>query len=724
MPQYVPFAKSVPGLKKWLCRNTALTTLPFLALPLQAGAQEEDRENVITLSPIILQALPYTGEIDGYLAPGTETGVKSGVPLSEVPQSISVVTSTELEARQLTQVEDAIKYTAGVNPSTWGTDDRFDQFAVRGFDLGSNALYRDGLPQKVLGFSAFSSDPYMLERVDVLRGPAGILYGSNDAGGMVNLVTKRPVFDRMVEGRLGYGSHGTIEAGFDIGNALDKSDTLAGRLTGLIRNGSTEVEHSENDRVLLSGGLTWAPTDYTSVTILAHGQKSALTPITMFPVSGEDYNTAWGRLPDDFAYKQSPYNHFETEQQSFGWDITHEFTPYLTFNSRMRYARQKTDYTHLDYSHVDESGLNYYVFRNDENAKTIGLDNNLEWKTSFGCTENSLTVGADFQRSQNTVTQYKDDTLYNVGFDAPSLDFAVTDPPLSSRNRRIYREKGIYLQDHLKFSNGTTITAGLRQSWLENQADDLIGNTSEQQKNSATTAMIGATHSFANGVTPYLNYSEGFIQNVGLTIDDKPLDPSRNKQWEIGVRYQPSDDLLLSAAAFDLRKTNVRDYYFDEAGNIDYSHFLQVGAIRAHGVELEARGRLTETLQAVAGYTYLDTRITKTADSDKENNENSMAPHHQLSLWLDWDASRFLPDLSVGAGVRYQSESFSTQYNKRTTPAYITADIALRYEADDYTVNFGVTNLFGEDYFGVCYDDYACAKGEGRNASLTLSRSF
>lgn len=724
MPRFVVFARSASGLKKQMCRSAALNILPFLALSLQAGAQENDQESVITLSPIILEALPYTGEIEGYLAPATETGVKSGVPLSEVPQSISVVTSTELEARQPTQVEEAIKYTAGVNSSTWGTDDRFDQYAVRGFDLGSGALYCDGLPQKVLSFSAFTSDPYMLERVDVLRGPAGVLYGANDAGGMVNMVTKRPVFERMVEGRLGYGSYGSAEAAFDIGNALDGRGTLAGRLTGLIRDGATGVEHSENDRAFLSGGLTWAPTDYTSVTVLAHGQKDALTPITMSPVAGEDYDTAWGRLPGDFAYRQSPYNHFETEQQSFGWDITHEFTPDLTFSSRMRYARQKTDYAHLDYSHVDESGLYYYAFRNDENAKTIGLDNNLEWKTSFGGAGNSLIVGADLQRSQNMVTQYYDGTLYNVGFDAPSLDFAVSDPPLSSRSRRTYREKGIYLQDHLKFGNGTTITAGLRRSWLENQVGDLIGNTSDRQKNSATTVMIGATHSFANGLTPYLNYSEGFIQNVGITIDGKPLDPSSNKQWEIGLRYQPFDDLLLSAAAFDLRKTNVRDYYFDESGTVDYSHFSQVGEIRARGIELEARGRLTETLQAVAGYTYLDTEITSTVDPDKKNNENAMAPHHQISLWLDWDASRVAPGLSVGAGLRYQSESFSTQYNKRTTPAYTTADLSLRYKADDYTVNLGVTNLLDKDYYGVCYDNYACAKGEGRNVSLTLSRSF
>ena len=104
-------------------------------------------------SILLRYELDYSGRVDGYLAPATETGVKSGVPLSEVPQSISVVTSTELEARQPDEVEDAIAYVPGITASTWGTDDRFDQFSIRGFDMGTNALYRDGLPQKALSFS-------------------------------------------------------------------------------------------------------------------------------------------------------------------------------------------------------------------------------------------------------------------------------------------------------------------------------------------------------------------------------------------------------------------------------------------------------------------------------------------------------------------------------------------------------------------------------------------
>ncbi|MFV0411579.1 MAG: TonB-dependent receptor domain-containing protein, partial [Paracoccus sp. (in: a-proteobacteria)] len=158
--------------------------------------------------------------------------------------------------------------------------------------------------------------------------------------------------------------------------------------------------------------------------------------------------------------------------------------------------------------------------------------------------------------------------------------------------------------------------------------------------------------------------------------------------------------------------------------NIDYAHSTQVGEIRARGVELEARGRLTSELQGVLGYTYLDTEITESADPAKRGNDNVMSPRHQISVWLDWDAARVMPGLTIGGGVRYQSESYATQFIGRETPSHTTADLAVRYEADQYALDLGVTNVFDKEYYGVCYDNLGCAYGEGRRVSLTLSRQF
>lgn len=705
---------SVP-LRRLLLGQTAL--LGLCAAPVLA-----QDSTAYELAPILVQEdLQYSGAISGYLAPVTETGVKSGVPLAQVPQSISVVTSTEIEERAPQQVEDALAYVPGVQASTWGTDDRFDQFSIRGFDVGSNAFYRDGLPQKVLNFSAFTTDPYMIERIDVLRGPAGVLYGSNDAGGMVNLVTKRPTFGHLGEVQLGYDSTGTARLGFDWSDVLSKDGTLAGRLTGLWQEGETDVSESENDRRFLAGSLTWAPTDSTSITVLAHVQRDNLTPIIFSPENGTDVDPSWGVVPDDWGLEQSDYNHFTTEQQSVGWDITHAFNASLTFNQKLRYAHQTTDYAQLDFSYADQSGMNYYAFRNDEEARTLGLDNSLEWKTQFGETENSLIGGFDYQRSRAEVTQYIDYSTYTVGYADPSFDFPVSDPGLGSVTRTDYTEKGIYLQDHLRFAGGTTLTAGLRHSWLDTKVTDELTGTSDSQSDEATTGMLGLTHDFANGLTPYISYSEGFIQNYGKTITGEALDPSKSRQWEMGLRYTPRNDLMFSAALFDLTKTNVKEYDYNDP---TWGSFTQAGEVRSRGIELEARGRLNGQLQGMISYTYLDTEITRSTDSSLVGNQNAMAPHHQVALWLDYDADQFVPGLRIGSGVRYVSSFYATQANGRKTPGYTLADLRVSYEMDQTELTLGATNLFDRNYAGVCYDDYGCSLGEGRTVSLTLSRKF
>lgn len=689
-----------------------------------AVAPTEGRAEVVDLAPIIVrEKLQYAGSVDGYQAPATETGVKSGVPLSQVPQSVSVVTSTELERRHPTQVEDAIKYTPGINPSTWGADDRFDQFSIRGFDMGTKALYRDGLPNKSHSFSSFKVDPYMLERIDVLRGPAGVLYGSNDAGGMVNLVTKRPSFENEGSAFVGYGSLGTAEVGVDLSRVLNEQGTLAGRLTVLLRDGETELENSHNDRNLIAGSLTWAPSDNTSLTVLMHLQEDERTPLHWVPQKGEDYDAALGDLPADFHTRQAPFNKHETEGGAFGWEFSHRFADGVTFNQKFRYAREKTDYWHLYYASTDSAAglLNYTRQVNQEDAWSVGFDNFLEWKRSFGIIDNSLVVGVDFQRSK---VNYNKHLAYDVQvpFANPVFDFDVAFPPLSASVRETYTEKGIYLQDHLELGNGVSVTAGLRRSWLDNKIENQLTGAQQFQSDTATTGMIGLTYEAPNGVTPYFSYTQGFVQNFGKTIEGKPLDPSENSQRELGVRYLPDHgNFLLSAAIFDLRKTNVSDYDHNDP---TWQSFTQAGSIRSRGMELEARGRLTDKLEGVFGYTYLDTEITSSLIEEQIGNQNAMAPPHQLSLWLDYDASELLPGLKVGGGLRYNDAAFATQNNLRVTPSYTLADLALRYEWKEMELNLRVSNLFDRDYESICYDGYGCSKGEGRSVSFTIGKSF
>lgn len=688
-----------------------------------AATEETSSTATAVLPPLIVQdELTYSGAIDGYLAPGSDTGLKAGVPINEVPQSISVVTSTELEERKPQKVDDAIKYVAGVTSGNWGNDPRFDQFSMRGFDLGTGSLYRDGLPQKSLGMNGFQTDPYMLDRVDVLRGPAGVLYGSNDAGGMVNMVTKRPTFDHLGEIQTSYGSYGTKELGLDVSDALNSQGTLAGRITGLARDGSTALHGSDNDRSLLAGGLTWAPDDDTSITLLSHVQSDSLPQFISVPVAGEDYDTSLGELPDDFYRRQSDFNRFTTQQRSAGWDATHNFSDAVTFNQKFRYGYQKTHTAQLDLNYADVDGVHYYSYDRRAESETYGIDNNVEFKQSVPGGKNSLVTGFDMQHSWTNETAYDGTDDYVVSYTNPSFDFPVDDLALSDRTRETYSESGLYLQDHLKLNNGVMITGGLRHSWLKSATESLVNDTYDDQSDQATTGLVGVSYDLGNGYVPYVSYTEGFTQNVGTTIDGQTLDPSKSRQWEAGVRYTPEVlPLSVSAAVFELRKTNVKDYDLDDP---TYSTFTQAGEIRSRGLELELRGELTRHLQGVANYAYLDSEITKNADESLVGNSSAFAPRNQVSFWLDYDAKDMLEGLSFGAGARYISSTFDSQENARRTPGYTLADLAAHYEIATYTLSLNVSNLFDREYYGTCIESYGCIMGEGRTAKLTLSKKF
>ena len=184
------------------------------------------------------------GPDDGYVAKNTTTGSKTDTPLNEIQQSVTVVTRKQMDDRQPAQLEDTLSYMAGVTASPWGNDDRFDECLIRGFDVCTSTLYRDGLVQKIIGFSGFKIEPYGMERIEVLKGPSSVLYGENDAGGMINAVTKRPSATPIYDGFVSYGSFDTVTAGVDVGGPIDAAGLWSYRLTGLYRDGANETDYS------------------------------------------------------------------------------------------------------------------------------------------------------------------------------------------------------------------------------------------------------------------------------------------------------------------------------------------------------------------------------------------------------------------------------------------------------------------------------------------------
>ena len=704
----------IPRLRRWP-QPLAAGMLCATGLSLPAPAQE-----ATVLDPITVEQgageTPISGGV-GYIAGQTATGVKAGVPLTEVPMSVSVVTQQELVDRSPTQVEEALNYLPGITSSVWGVDDRFDQFLIRGFDVGPTGVFRDSLPNKVLNFSGFTIEPFMIERIDVLRGPSSVLYGEIDAAGMINIISKRPKFERFTEAMASYGSHDTAQIGLDTGDS-NAAGTLAWRFTGLARDGANQIDGSEDDRNLLALGVTWAPSDATSVTFLTNWQKDNLTPNSFLPVAGEDYDIAAGPLPDSFVFSQSDYNKLETEQFSFGWQAQHQHSDALRFVQNARYAQQSTDYNQLYFAGmVDDQTMDFAAFAVPEDASILALDNQAIYTSQIGGVENTLLVGLDLSLQEVDGTAAWE-SGYLIDVTAPSYDFPVVDPAVYQDQISTVGQAGLYIQDHAVFSNGLTITGGLRQSWVENTTEDNLTGTTDSQYDTPLTGMLGATYDLGNGVVPYASYTQSFNTNIGTTYDGAQFEPTRGEQVEVGVRYSPTSDMMLSAAVYDLTKSNVLTADPDNEG-----YNVQTGEIRHRGIELEARGNLTEEISILAAYSYIDSEILQSNDGD-QGNENYLVPNQTASLWGQYDFAGLLDGLGLGAGVRYVGESWGDTANTRSVDDYVIADLALRYAWDGFIARLGVTNLFDEQYYATCDAYFGCILGEGRETTLTLSKAF
>lgn len=260
---------------KILARNRrALSVVIFsgttLASIVAVNAQEAASTTV--LAPIVVNggSEDPTAPIKGYVAKTSISATKTGTPLVETPQSISVVTANEIAAQGAQTLGQALGYTPGVVSEPYGSDPRFDSPLIRGFD-GRQVQFLNGLRlMRTAGASAF--DPYMLERIEVVRGPASVMFGQGNPGGLINMISKRPTFEKFGEIGVQAGSYDTYGTYFDFGVPVAESDQFAYRLTGMVRKAGTQTDYLDNDRYFIAPAFTWKPDEDTKLTILTSFQ--------------------------------------------------------------------------------------------------------------------------------------------------------------------------------------------------------------------------------------------------------------------------------------------------------------------------------------------------------------------------------------------------------------------------------------------------------------------
>ncbi|MBR9762778.1 MAG: TonB-dependent siderophore receptor [Rhodobacteraceae bacterium] len=685
------------GLKALLLGGTA-------ALALAPGALRAQEDQTVTLAPITVEGT----EDDQTTIVATETSAGSGMAtdILDTPASVSVITAAEIRARGATDVEQVLQYSPGVVTDFYGSDDRFDFFRIRGFDANS---YRDGLS---LGsaFGGVREETYAYERVEVVRGANSTTFGVSDPGGSVNFVSKLPKQSRYGEAYATVGSFDKKEVGFDFGDDIGEAGTLSWRVTGLLRDAEKEYDHSRDDETFLMAGLTWRPTDLTSLSlVIDHLDKDGVPGSGGHPV-GTDFDRSVFFGEPDFNYRG-------TDRDTLTLLFDHDFGGGLTFGASARYSDIATDFGYV-YVGGTSGGTtatrSYYA--NDSQGTDFVADAHLQYDTAFGGVESRTLGGIEVSRTEQTSTSWFTgadpidwtNPVYSGGIDLGSLA-----PYAASRTED--EGSALYLQQELTFAGRWIVTAGLRHDWLDVERTNLLTSATSSASYSEDTARLGVTYKVSPDLSVYGSYAESVVPaSIGL-------DPERGEQLELGVKYRPvGTNALFSAALYDLSKTNIT------RTNPATLQDETIGEVRVRGLDLEARVEMTDRLALTAGYSWLDSEIVENGTSGNEGNQLAFVPEHMASLWLNYDlpGAGARGDMTLGLGARYTGSYNFDDANTMSTKAAVIYDASLSYQVSQATeFSLSVTNLTDEKH--VAYGGFgADFYNPGRAISATLRRTW
>jgi iron complex outermembrane receptor protein len=664
----------------------------------------------------------YVGD-HGYVAGQASSASKTNTPLIDTPRSVSVVDRKELDDRGVTSIPEAVRYSAGVTTGAFGYDPRFDQIYIRGFATTTLGDFRDGLKQFPAGFSTFRTEPYQLDRVEIIKGPAAVLYGQSVPGGLVDRRSKFPVDNQVNEIAIQAGTFDRFQTAFDIGGAANPDKSLLYRLVGVARSGETNFDVADQ-RLMLAPSLTWRPTADTTLTTYALLQKDE----TDASVAALNRNGKLLTVNGQYLRASDPkYDYLKLQQVQTGYKLEHRFDEVFTFRQHTRFSNLKTDSRYLSGSFANSttSIYNRAAYAVGDEQTSWQTDNNLQADFVTGPVAHRVLAGLnydhnvwDFEFGGSAVQ-----AIYALDITKPTYGIAGATPAYTSGSRATQQQVGLYLQDQMRFGGWHLSLAG-RHDWADQTRINTYTNAVTGQRNdSAFSYSAGLLYHFDSGVAPYVSYATSFQPSTSLAIDGSVLAPSEGEQFEGGVKYQPRPDVLLTASVYDLREKNAAKL----AGYVNgIAYYASVGEIHVQGVELEARARLTPELETVTAYTFADAEITKTTVASELNKVPAVTPRHTASSWLNYTfLNGPLDGLGLGAGVRYIDSTWTSNANTDRNAGYTLVDLAMRYDLGKLARQFAGfqaqvnANNIADEQIAVCNAGY-CYLSQGRTVIGTL----
>ncbi len=572
--------------------------------------------------------LVVTGEQDeGYNPSRASTATRTDTPLRDIPFSVQVVPRQVLEDRNVRTVSEAVETVAGVVDN--GDNDGYaGDRIIRGFSQGfgsAPANLRNGYRDVVY----YALTPIgTIEQVEVLRGPASVLFGALEPGGVINVITRQPLSEPFYELGFEVGNYGFYQPSIDVSGPITEDETLLYRFIASYQNRDNIQEFASAERVTVAPSITLNLGDRTSVNLYYEYTDLFLDPIQSYAFVLSDGSLT----PRDLYVGYPEYHILDIVTQRFGYTLEHEFND--NWRIRNGFAAALTDTLEVRNlavtGIVDDRFVQFDLYEGSQLIDVYSGQAELIGEFNTGSISHQLLAGFDLYRIVDHLdidftADVPDQDLLNPDYDIPELSTAPF-----ARNRNSTQSFGAYLQDQIRLNDNFIVLLGGRYDWISSESQ---GNGVDQpiQNDGAFSPRIGVVYQPNETVSLYTSYSRSFQQTTGFDVEGTSFLPSRGTQYEIGLRSEfLGGRISTNLAAYHLTKTNITTPDLD---NPNFS--VQTGEARSQGIELDVTGEILPGWNMILSYAYTDAEVTED-NTTPVGNQLAGVPENQASLWTTY----------------------------------------------------------------------------------------